>query len=85
MFGDDDGIPCHGILKESDDTHVKCNGTRKKSQDDIARRTTLFTLNHGEVGIVLLECKCSICSYLNRYRGYGHGIFSSARGTAYEV
>lgn len=80
MFGDVEGSPCGGIILGPNGNEFKCEGSRRKTRDDIARRSTLFTLNHGEVGVMLLDCRCPICTYLNRCKGTTHGIFPVAHG-----
>lgn len=75
MVGDPDGTLCGGIYQCSDGSEKRCNAKRQQRNTDVPRRTTLFTLNHGAVSIVILDWDCFRCGYRNLYRGTEHGIF----------
>lgn len=85
LFVDEEGTLGNGIVVDKDGMGQHCKNVRKKSGPDLARNVTLFTLNHGEFGTVVLDWGCSSCSYLNRYSGSSHGIFPDASGTACTV
>lgn len=63
----------------------QCTEERKESSDDLPRSVTLFTLNHSDVSIVVLDWVCRSYDYMNTYRGVHHGIYPERFGTAYTV
>lgn len=83
LFCDPNETKCGGITERGRGNRVKCNGTRKHSRRDTSRRCMLETLNHGSVGIIVVDWECSECQYENRYVGYSHGIFSASAGVSY--
>lgn len=85
MLGDPDGYQCNGKVIDENGSKVWCENVRRKSNLDFSRNVTLFTLNHGEVGIVLLDWRCDKCMYINRYYGFSHRIFPASAGIAYTI
>lgn len=85
LSGDPDGSNCRGNMKKADGTVEACVAKRRHGEADILRKSTLFTLNHGAIGVVLLDWEYSVCRYVNTDIGHTHGIFPARAGTAYII
>lgn len=85
MFGDPDGTLCGGLYKCGQRLLRRFSGKRKQTISDIPRRVTLFTLNHGDISVILLDWDCSRCGFRNLYRVVHHGIFPARYCVAFTV
>lgn len=85
VFGDPDGTQCLRMSRTRRGVAKRCVAVRVKSTDDVPRTITLFTLNHDDVSVVLLDWVCPTCGHLKLYQGAHHGIFPTEYGVGYTV
>lgn len=84
-FGDPEGQRCGGICMDGNGNEARCEEGRKDYNNDVSRKMKLFTLNHGQFTILVLDWVCTSFGNLNLFRGESHGIYPAAFGVAYTV